>query len=215
MEEGVGMEKDDGNSHQRNARKIVESADLMGLEIIGGKDKAIQDIDKQVDQSSDGVSGGLLTTWDKSLFKLVGAEKNQNWVWTTFQTEVTGHFIHIVNVYAPQNSTDKRELSHMLKSKKVDTRDFNSFIGDMNLSEVPMVRGNFTWIGPSNKRSKLDRVLVNFRWMGQIDWIVEASPRRNYDHKVLVLKQSNNDWGPKPFKFFNVWLKDESLNKAL
>lgn len=47
-EASVGVVGKDKDSHEKNAEKIVESAEYMGLDIIGGKAVAIQSIAKQL-----------------------------------------------------------------------------------------------------------------------------------------------------------------------
>lgn len=38
-----------------------------------------------------------------------------------------------------------------------------------------------------------------------------ALNRKNSDHKPLVLKSEEVNWGPKPFKLFNCWLEDKAF----
>lgn len=35
------------------------------------------------------------------------------------------------------------------------------------------------------------------------------------DHKIISLSTNKKDWGPKPFRFFNWWLEDESLMEVV
>lgn len=157
----------------------------------------------------------------------------------------TGCKFHRVNVYAPQDLNDKIDVWNNLSSvynsyeqepvyflgdfnavrsnserrnceyRQADTCVFDLFIKNLNLLEVPLVKGEFTWFGPNGKRSKLDRCLVNLDWMEQGNWIVESHPRKSSDHRALVLKLEMVNWGPKPFKFFNVWLQNSVLNSKI
>lgn len=38
---------------------------------------------------------------------------------------------------------------------------FNQWIMDSNLIEIPLINAKFTWIGPANRRSRLDRAFIN------------------------------------------------------
>ncbi|WOH08730.1 hypothetical protein DCAR_0728177 [Daucus carota subsp. sativus] len=38
-----------------------------------------------------------------------------------------------------------------------------------------------------------------------------ATPRKNSDHRGILFLEEDVDWGPKPFRIFNIWLKDSHL----
>lgn len=61
----------------------------------------------------------------------------------------------------------------------------------------------------------MDRPLINADWGKIGNWKLQALPRKNLDHRPILLFQHNVDWGPKPFRVFNIWLKEESLIKKL
>lgn len=144
-----------------------------------------------------------------------------------------------INVYAPQRSSDKRRLWEELTSIIRETNtililliwDFNSvlshlekencsyssldtnlFAGFMELNSLvtaPLFNTMFTWYGPLNKKSKLDRAILNEPWSDMGNWFSQAYHRRNSDHKPPCLRFSRLEGGPKPFKFSNVWLEDK------
>lgn len=58
-------------------------------------------------------------------------------------------------------------------------------------------------------------MLVNLEWFSTGEWIASAQRRRNSDHKPILLHCPGENWGPKPFKFFNCWLEDTSLVQVL
>lgn len=66
---------------------------------------------------------------------------------------------------------------------------------------------SFTWFGPLDRKSKLDRVIVNKKWLATSSWRVDGWNRRNSDHIPISLSCDKSNWGPKPFKVFNEWLK--------
>ncbi|KAK1376201.1 hypothetical protein POM88_032394 [Heracleum sosnowskyi] len=94
-------------------------------------------------------------------------------------------------------------------------RVFNSWIEDSNLLEILLENANFNWIGPNGKKSKLDRALSNSEWPNQADWTLKALSRKNSDHRGILLRSKQQNWGPKPFRVFNVWLRNSSLNKEI
>lgn len=73
------------------------------------------------------------------------------------------------------------------------------------------MNATFTWIGRLNKRSRIDRAVINSAFAGVCRWIISATARKNSDHRGLVLYKEDTNWGPKPYRFFNVWLKDKTL----
>lgn len=99
--------------------------------------------------------------------------------------------------------------------KQLDTMEFDSFISSNELLDVPIVNSRFTWYGPANKKSHLNRDLLSEGWFNRADWSFRALMRKNSDHKPLVLQCRRLNWGPKPFKFFNCWLEDSVFIKHL
>lgn len=78
-----------------------------------------------------------------------------------------------------------------------------------------MTNSRFTWFNPAKKKNKLDRALANQAWFNFRNWIVLALNRKHSDHKPLILKCSEDNWGPKPFKFFNCLLEDKMFQSHL
>ncbi|XP_020233376.1 uncharacterized protein LOC109813582 [Cajanus cajan] len=89
-----------------------------------------------------------------------------------------------------------------------DMEEFNSFIRDMELIDVPLVGKRFTWFrSDGSMMSRLDRVLVSESWSAH--WgagFVEVIPHDVSDHCPLILNHKVLNWGPKPFRFNNCWL---------
>lgn len=87
----------------------------------------------------------------------------------------------------------------------------NEFIENLNLLDLDLVNTQYTWFGPNDEKSRLDRILLSIVWYSVGHWEASALGRKGSDHKPLLLMASSCDWGPKPFKVFNCWLKDETL----
>ncbi|KAK7255667.1 hypothetical protein RIF29_29084 [Crotalaria pallida] len=98
------------------------------------------------------------------------------------------------------------DLSEML--------EFNEFIDKMELQEVNSFGRKFTWMSSNClSMSRLDRFLVSEDWSqyfnGPSEWVI---PRDYSDHCTVILKCGKvQDWGPKPFRFNNYWLRDPSF----
>jgi hypothetical protein len=86
--------------------------------------------------------------------------------------------------------------------------EFGDFIVSMDLVDLPLLGRKFTWFHPNgSSMSRIDRFLISEEWLN--DWggcSLWALPRDISDHCPLILKRSNFDWGPKPFRFNNHWL---------
>ncbi|XP_071738762.1 uncharacterized protein [Rutidosis leptorrhynchoides] len=86
---------------------------------------------------------------------------------------------------------------------------FNTFIENRCLVEIPLLGRKFTRISDNGlKFSKLDRFLVSENFIiswGDVSAI--ALDRRTSDHSPIILRDKNEDFGPKPFKFFDIWLQ--------
>ncbi|XP_038999718.1 uncharacterized protein LOC120125357 [Hibiscus syriacus] len=78
------------------------------------------------------------------------------------------------------------------------------FIENCKLFDVPLIGRKFTWYGSNGRRSRLDRVFV------EEDWMVS-----NPDTTLWGLSRSASDHLPRPFKFINVWLKQEGCVETI
>ncbi|KAG8480375.1 hypothetical protein CXB51_024544 [Gossypium anomalum] len=111
------------------------------------------------------ILGRIITIWDKGKF-LLGSYF------------CTKHFVVIEGTWVEEGVA--ASLINVFKG-------FNSFIDECKVVDLPLLGKKFTWFGPKNKMSRLDRFLVDEYW--------------------LV------DWAPHPFKYLNAWLdKEECTN---
>lgn len=189
------------------------------------------------------LSGGLVISWERNLFSDYVVVKNKHWIW--IRGTVNDIVINLVNVYAPLALDDKRiwfgEINNLVNSYKDEPLcllgDFNSvrsreerqnfifkpfegrileeLIEDGGLWDIPLSSHKFTWFGPQGKKSKLDRAIVNFKWLENYQWHLRSFPRQHSDHRPLFLFSKVMNWGSKPFKAFNVWIKNERLSKLI
>ncbi|KAL4384284.1 hypothetical protein GQ457_15G029320 [Hibiscus cannabinus] len=145
--------------------------------------------------------------------------------------------VKIVNVYAPCSVAEQAKLWEELYALKVNdsthwlmgggdfnaTRNrsesskcsnliakrekFNNFIMQGHFIDLPLRGKKFTWFGPGNKRSRLDRFLIDEFWILNLRDLVQLGLKRNIsDHIPILLTTKDVDWGPIPFKFFSGWL---------
>ncbi|XP_071727023.1 uncharacterized protein [Rutidosis leptorrhynchoides] len=101
--------------------------------------------------------------------------------------------------------------------KDFRAKRFNEFINDCNLSDIPSGGRLFTRISDDGtKYSKIDRFLVSEKfynlWENLSALVME---RTKSDHCPIVLRDEEKNFGPKPFKIFDVWLKDTMVDKLI
>ncbi|KAH1197534.1 putative ribonuclease H protein [Glycine max] len=85
-------------------------------------------------------------------------------------------------------------------------QEFNEWIEDMELLEVPNVGRQYTWFRPNGEsKSRLDRALISPEWR-------DTWPE---NHCPILIKANNVDWGPKPFRILNCWLTDKSFKDVV
>lgn len=191
-----------------------------------------------------GAAGGLLISWDKQILTLSKVDNTQHWLWCKGSTSL-GESFNLVNIYGPHDLTEKQVFWNDLRNihQQVDKEplclmgDFNSvtskedrancvqnnrdmtsfnvFIDETGLIELQGANFLFTWFGPKDKKSRLDRVLVNDKWILTHQWKVSAGHRRSSDHLPLTLASDSTNWGPKPFRAFDDWMQLEEIQSLL
>lgn len=77
--------------------------------------------------------------------------------------------------------------------RALDSVAFNDFVKVNELFDVKMMNSEFTWCGSQGKQSKLDRVLLNWNWFNQEDWVVQVLDRKNSDHRAILLSVVRRD----------------------
>ncbi|XP_071733556.1 uncharacterized protein [Rutidosis leptorrhynchoides] len=94
---------------------------------------------------------------------------------------------------------------------------FNDLINRNKLIEIPINGRRFTRISDDGvKFSKLDRFLVSNLFLDLwIDLSVAPLDRRISDHCPLILRDKIVDYGPKPFKVFNVWFQKDGVDTII
>lgn len=194
-----------------------------------------------IDVPAKGLSGGLLMVWKADEYQVNSRKKASNWLLISGQMVADNVELVCINVYGPQGTLNKKHLWDELAvaitslnspniivmgdfnavrsaserlncvTKKLDNRFFEDFIMSACLIEVSMNNAKYTWYGPDKNSSKLDRMLVSAEWMTSREWVVQAQHRKTSDHRPLNLSSPKNQWGPKPFRFFNCWLEEKAF----
>ncbi|VFQ73702.1 unnamed protein product [Cuscuta campestris] len=99
-------------------------------------------------------------------------------------------------------------------------RDFANAISDCELVSPPFLGSQFTWTGKRGRGRvfrRLDRILLNESCMDSFPVLeVRHLGRGLSDHRPLLVKAfPNNNLGPKPFRFLNVWCSHDSFKDLI
>ena len=97
-------------------------------------------------------------------------------------------------------------------------RRFLKVIDELELRDLPLQGGPFTWSGGLNSQtmSRIDRFLVTEDWEGYFNGVVQSTlPRPVSDHFPILLDGGGVRKGLVPFRFENMWLKEEGFKDLL
>ncbi|GKV04348.1 hypothetical protein SLEP1_g16510 [Rubroshorea leprosula] len=173
-------------------------------------DSNIQNCNKNIEvaQPTNGAFGGILIIWNSNVFKKIGC------------LEGVG-FLGVVGIWGVENtpcylkSSGKEGKGGI--SVRRELKEFNKFIEMSGLVDLPIIGRKFTWYQSNgNCMSRLDRFLFSEEWL--LNWTDLKQwrlARLLSDHYPILVKDETRNWGPKPFKFYNVWLQDPAFREML
>ncbi|GJS75871.1 putative RNA-directed DNA polymerase [Tanacetum coccineum] len=196
--------------------------------------------------ASNGKSGGLLLVWDANSFKCKEAIGDDRYIAVKREWKGKSGDIYLVCVYGPHVGRQKTSLWDKLTGlmermnepwcifgdlnvvRRCEDRlnsqvnikemhEFNDFINNARLVEIPMGGRKFTRVSDDGcKFSKLDRFLLNEEFQNLCCSLsVVALDRKLSDHCPIVLKDIDLDFGPKPFCIFDVWLEESDIDQVV
>ncbi|PWA47507.1 RNA-directed DNA polymerase, eukaryota [Artemisia annua] len=96
-------------------------------------------------------------------------------------------------------------------------RDFNQFIDDSALVDVPLGGFSFTWSNMlGNKMSKLDRFLLSEGMFDAFQHLAATVLEKGIpDHYPILLCEQKVDYGPPPFRLFHSWMEFDGFDKLV
>ncbi|WJX96923.1 hypothetical protein P8452_78057 [Trifolium repens] len=123
---------------------------------------------------------------------------------------LTGDFNSVLDPSERRGVTVNMENNHT-----TEMREFSLFMEELELVDLPITGRQFTWFHSNGfTMSRLDRVMVSTDWPrfwgNPTVWV---GPRDVSDHRPLILRYDTADWGPKPFRFNNFWLKHRQFRE--
>ncbi|XP_019431193.1 PREDICTED: uncharacterized protein LOC109338415 [Lupinus angustifolius] len=104
---------------------------------------------------------------------------------------------------------------------RISCTEFNSFLDDNLLINIPTIGATFTWtnrrLGAANTERRLDRAICNEEWINNWSQVSCCSlPRLASDHHPLLLNLAS-DIPPRPssFRFHKMWLQNEDCKRVV
>ncbi|GKV28721.1 hypothetical protein SLEP1_g37737 [Rubroshorea leprosula] len=93
-------------------------------------------------------------------------------------------------------------------------RDFNCFIEEAELEDLPLVGRKYTWFrSDGTAMSRLDRFLMSTEFLLNFPDLIQKGLKRDISyHCPILLVNSGKDWGPKPFRSLDCWLDHKEFS---
>ncbi|GKA91287.1 RNA-directed DNA polymerase, eukaryota [Tanacetum coccineum] len=184
--------------------------------------------------SARGRSGGILCVWDNTFFQKKRVYSNEHCLCVEGTWLATNSDLLFISVYSPQELTLKKALwayiadiisrwhgevvamgdfnevryaseRHGSTFYASNAAEFNMFIVNSHLNEIPLGGYSFTWSDKyAKKMSKLDHFLASQGILDLFPNLSDLILHRNIsDHIPIILKESHVDYGPTPFRLFH------------
>ncbi|RVW43419.1 putative mitochondrial protein [Vitis vinifera] len=219
-----------GNQDGRKKRKMESSKFERELRKLEWTETKIQEMTREIIRSigvgrfldwgtvdSRGSAGGIVVLWDNREFYGPTKRRERENLWNELGAIhglwngpwcVAGDFNAIL-------SPEERSRGGSFNS---DMRRFAEVIEELQLKDLTLFGGPFTWSGGVNNQtmSRLDRFLVNEGWDCRFSHSRQSVlPRPVSDHFPILLEGGGLRNGPSPFRFENMWLKVEGFKDLL
>ena len=95
-------------------------------------------------------------------------------------------------------------------------RRFSKVVKELELRDLSLQGGMFTWSGGINNRlkSRIDRFLISEDWEAHFQGAIQVVLARPVsDNSPILLDGGGMRRGPTPFRFENMWLKEEGFEE--
>ncbi|KAL6542758.1 hypothetical protein OROHE_010278 [Orobanche hederae] len=188
-------------------------------------------------KDAQGLAGGIWISWKVEKFKLTNCWMTNGVVGVEGEWRDIGKPNGVANIYSLYEVRGKVELCNDLSQKVSNSnispwcligdfnevKDFSERKGSQPMSSSSSPRNNFlniplsgrkyTW-SPLNGKccNIIGRALVSDEWYNDWEGCNRLGlPKGSSDHCPIFLSQKVQNWGPKPFRFFNAWLRNSEL----
>ncbi|XVF29224.1 hypothetical protein REPUB_Repub15cG0102500 [Reevesia pubescens] len=151
-----------------------------------------------------GSAGGLISIWKEDFFTIETKIINQRYMLLTGVLNQFNVRCGMGNIYAPNDDGEREilweELATILSNSQVNWCIGGDFNIVKNLDEKSGLVSNYSAMELFSSFIA-DGELLDLPIIG--------------DHNPVMLNAEWEDWGPKPFKFFNYWLEEDGFNKLV
>lgn len=89
-------------------------------------------------------------------------------------------------------------------------RAFREWLDSLGVVEIALTGRKYTW-RRGNSCSRIDRCFVETSWLQQFPTMAMKSVEMIFSDHVAVDLIDRRNWGPKPFRFMNMWLTHPSF----
>ncbi|RVW45209.1 hypothetical protein CK203_067527 [Vitis vinifera] len=203
-------------ANDRNKRKVIKALiRSQKVDVVCLQETKIQEMSQGVIHSlgvgrflgwgavnARGAAGGVVVFWDKRVLELVGLEVGI--------FSISCRFKNCEDGFPSERSREGRLSGSM--------RRFSEVLDELALRDLPLQGGPYTWSGGLNgqSRSRLDRFLISEDWENHFSGMSQCTlPRPVSDHFPILLDGGGVRRGPIPFRFENMWLKEEGFKELL
>ncbi|XP_077232680.1 uncharacterized protein LOC143870057 [Tasmannia lanceolata] len=166
--------------------------------------------------ASSGASGDILILWDKISWKKQEEWRGKFSLSVSLRKVVDNSMWLFSGVYGPVLKSKKGLFWEELGRRANQyIRDFADFIAMFELVDLPLSGASFTW-SRGQSRSRLDHFLLSQDWVEAVPEVYQKVLAHSVsDHCPLVLDPRLESWGPPPFRFEIVWLRDPCMEENL
>ncbi|XP_057443259.1 uncharacterized protein LOC130735191 [Lotus japonicus] len=125
-------------------------------------------------------------------------------------TNISPNWCFLGDFNAVRAIQERRGASIASSQYRREMEEFNTFIEEAELVDIPTAGKKFTWYRPNGQAmSRLDRFLVSNDWYSSWpDCVQEVLERDLFDHCPVLLRLGRHNWGPYPFPVLNCWIHD-------
>nr|GEW54665.1 RNA-directed DNA polymerase, eukaryota [Tanacetum cinerariifolium] len=209
-----------GGSIIQRIEELVHVGQVMGYDMCWGNFSFDYAYSEAV-----GKSVGNLCVWDDTMFQKLNRTVSDYFVMIRGMWVPSGKNLrsHICNwegdVITMGDFKEVLTSSERFGSifNKIGVKFFNEFIANACLVEIPLGGCSYTWCHKSaNKMSKLDRFLISDSLLSTSPGISSASLDRYLsDHRLILMRESYQDYGPTPFKFYHYRFEYHDFEKFM
>ncbi|KAK3193142.1 hypothetical protein Dsin_024452 [Dipteronia sinensis] len=188
---------------------------------------------KGVGVEARGTAGGIITLWNEDYFEVKACISNDQCIIVSGVITKLHKPVVFCNIYAENIERERIELWKFILNAQVSLHgperkgggvnnrsmmNFRRFSDLAKVIEIPMQDVEFTW---SNNReveswARLDRFLCDPILLSWFPMLVQKGLSKSLsDHNPIMLDEPVDDWGPRPFRFLNIWLEDKHMMKGV